>query len=503
MAVRDLRGYTEELEKYGELKNIDLEVHWNLEASAITAMNAMTGGPALLFNNLKGYGPGNGRLAGCYYTGPWEQPWRRYNIALGLHPDTSYDDFMYEYLARAGNTIKPNQVSTGDCKEVILTGDDVNLFKFPWPYIHKGDGGRYGTIGFFAIKDPDSDWVNWSNYRALMLGKNKMTLLMSKGQQGGFLFYEKWEPKGKPCPVAYVVGGDPSYFMASASYLPEGQNEVDMAGGLRDAPVELVKCETHDLLVPADAEIVIEGFILPGKRVDEGPFGEYFGFIHGPRRPMPLIQVTCITHRENPIIPFVPEGIKGTDGQTLASCTWCIGFWAYLALVKGYPVKRVWMPRETPYNMFVVSMDRLSPGIAKEIMDSTFHLSPMGHIDHIALVDGDIDPKDVGQFVEEFATKMHPKKDFLMTDWNMPKVTLTVYLSPEERKQGLTKKMAFDCTTKEWDEETMGPKRMTFETLYSDDVQEWAIEKYNSLGLEEKAISRKVEDVELFIPTTS
>jgi 4-hydroxy-3-polyprenylbenzoate decarboxylase len=274
---------------------------------------------------------------------------------------------------------------------------------------------------------------------------------------------------------------------------------MDMAGGLRDAPVELVKCETNDLLVPADAEIIIEGIVQPHKRVDEGPFGEYFGFIHGPRRPMPLFQVQCVTHRKDPVIPFVCEGIRGTDGQTLASVTWSIGIFAYMAIEKGYPVKRVWMPRETPYNMFIVAVDHSTPGMIHELMDYYYQMSPMGHIDHVAFVDADVDPMDLPQFIEDWATKMHPKNDLKMTDWNMPKVTLTVYLSPEERKAGLTKKMGFDATTKDWDE-SEGPKRITFETLYPEELHDAIAEKWNALGLKEKAQLRKVEDLDLFIP---
>ena len=497
MAKMDLRDYIRKLREYGELKDIDLEVHWNLESAAIASMSAITGGPAVLFNNITGYN--QGRLTSGLFAGPYQQTWRRFNIALGLDPDTSYDDFTYEYLARAGNTIKPNQVDTGPCKEIIKTGKDVNLFDFPWPYLHYGDGGRYGTIQTLITKSLQTDWVNWGNYRCLILGKNKVTFLMSKGQQASLMFYQQYEPANIPMPFAIAIGGDPAYFLAAASPIPEGENEMDMAGGLRDAPVELVKCETNDLLVPADSEIVIEGVVEPHKRVDEGPFGEYIGFIHGPRRPMPLFQVQCITHRKDPIIPFVCEGLRGTDGQTLASVTWGIGLFADLVIREGYPVKRVWIPRETHYNMPIIALDHSTPGMVQEIMDSFFRRGTSGHFDHCVLVDADVDPKDIGQFVEDWTTKMHPKNDFRITEWNMPKVTLTVYLSPEERKEGLTKKIAFDATTKEWDE-SKGPKRLNFESLYPEDMHESVAGKWNALGLKEKAKLNKFKDMGLFIP---
>jgi 4-hydroxy-3-polyprenylbenzoate decarboxylase len=194
------------------------------------------------------------------------------------------------------------------------------------------------------------------------------------------------------------------------------------------------------------------------------------------------------------------EGIKGSDGQTLASCTWCIGFTAYLRFTKGYPVKRVWMPRETPYNMFIISVEKTDPGILWEIFDSTFHLSPMGHIDHIAFVDSDVDPMDIAQFVEDFGLKLHPSRDWHMTNWEMPKVTLTVYLTPEERKIGLTSKMYLDCTTKN---EKAEPKRVTFETLYPEDLQHRVVEKWGKWGIPGKPRISKAEDIELFVPTTA
>ena len=499
MAKMDLRDFIGKLKEAGELKEIDREVHWNLEASAIAAMSAITGGPGVLFNNISGYE--EGRLASGLFSGPQEQFWRRYNIILNLHPDASYEDFMYEYIARLGNPINPTQVDRGPCKEVIKIGKDVNLFDFPWPYLHYGDGGRYGTILSLITKDLNTDWVNWGNYRCLILGKNKLTFLMSKGQQAGIMFYQKYEPANKPMPFAIAIGGDPVYFIAAAVALPEGTNEVNVAGGIRDAPVELVKCETNDLLVPADSEIVIEGVVQPHKRVDEGPFGEYFGFIHGPRMPMPLFEVHCITHRKNPIMPFVCEGITGTDGQTLVSTIWSITPFGYLRLQKGYPVKSFWIPREVAYDLFICGLDqdRLTPGVVKEIMDTVYSAGTNAHLDYMAFMDGDVDIKDFSRFVEDWTTKMHPKNDFLKTDWNMPKVTLTVFLSPEEKKIGLDSKHAFDCTTKDW-KERKGPKRINFESLYPEEMYESIVGKWNALGLEEKAKLQKVKELDLFIP---
>jgi 3-polyprenyl-4-hydroxybenzoate decarboxylase len=149
--------------------------------------------------------------------------------------------------------------------------------------------------------------------------------------------------------------------------------------------------------------------------------------------------------------------------------------------------------------MPIIALDHSTPGMIQEIMDYFFRRGTSGHFDHCAFVDADVDPKDLGQFVEEWSTKMHPKNDFRITEWNMPKVTLTVYLSPEERKAGLTQKIAFDATTKEWDE-SKGPKRIDFESLYPEDMHDSIAEKWNALGLKEKADIKKAHGLGRLIP---
>lgn len=465
----DLREYIERLKAEGELLEVETEVDWNLEAAAISAMNGRIGGPALLFRKVKGY-PEGYRLAGNLFGGRKGREWIRYAIALGLDPGISYEEFIGEYLRRLGAPIKPMVVDQGPCKEEIHLGKDVNLFEFPWPYLHQGDGGRYGTIQSVITKDYYSDWVNWGNYRAMVHTKNKLGVLLSRGQQCAYQFYEHWEPNNTPMPFCIAIGGDPVYFMAACSYSPEGVNEVDVAGGLRQAPIQLVKAETNDLYVPADCEIVIEGEVRPGERMDEGPFGEYFGFVHGPRQPMPVFRVTAITHRRNPIFPFVCEGVRGTDGNTVCSVLWSIALYAALRFLLGYPVTGVFLPLETPYSAPVVAVERgkADPGAVAEMAAYMQQLGPFGHIDHEIFVDGHVKPWEVGAWLREVALKADPVKGIHVSAPNMWKVTLNVYQTPEELRAGMGSKIFIDATTGKQEV----PQVVTLRDLYPGDVLE-------------------------------
>src|SRR3990172_8047951 len=303
----DLRDHIQRLKDVGDLIEVDGEVDWNLEAAAIESMMGRLNGPALLFNRIKGIR--EGRLLSGHFRGrSILNDHRRAAIALGMDPDINWQGFRDECVRRFSSPIPPMEVSTGPCKENIVMGEEVNLFAFPFPYIHFGDGGRAGTLQAWIGKDPDIAWTNWGNYRIQFHSRNKLGGLLLPGKHMADMFYLKYEPRGQPMPVCIAIGGDPAITLAGVIPVPRGQNEADYAGALRGEPMELVRAETNELLVPANAEIVIEGEMRPHERVDEGPFGEFIGFMHGPRVPRPVLRVTCITYRNNPIVPFEMEG---------------------------------------------------------------------------------------------------------------------------------------------------------------------------------------------------
>jgi UbiD family decarboxylase len=221
---------------------------------------------------------------------------------MGLPQETPVKDLINEYRRRIDKPIDPVLVNCGPCKENIVRGEDLDLLKFPVPYWHPRDGGRYiGTWYALISKDLETGTRNAGLYRMMVVDKDTIAIGFLPFSHLG-LHYSKAEDAGKPLPVAAVIGCDELLVMAAAAPYPYGVDEIAMAGALKQMPIELVKCETSNIEVPANAEIILEGEILPYERVEEGPFGEHTGYHGGPVRMRPIFKVKCITYRNNPIL---------------------------------------------------------------------------------------------------------------------------------------------------------------------------------------------------------
>ncbi|MFN3535454.1 MAG: UbiD family decarboxylase domain-containing protein, partial [Desulfatiglandales bacterium] len=274
---KDNREYIEALRKSGDVVDIYEEVHWDLELGAIVRRVCEKKGPAAFFHKITDYP--NFRAFGAPIA-----TYRRLAVALGLEPETPIPKIAEEYTRRTkGQPIKPKIIDKKDapCKEVILLGEDADLFDLLAPMVHDGDGGRYiGTWHFVVAKDLDTDFVNWGMYRQMVYDEKTMVgPILPFSDMGKML--TKYAAKNLPMPFATVIGPDP--LSAIASSAPSPIDEVDFTGMLMGEPVELVKCETSDLYVPAHAEIIIEGVIIPNVLLDEAPFGEYTGYRTSPR----------------------------------------------------------------------------------------------------------------------------------------------------------------------------------------------------------------------------
>src|SRR6202167_2201040 len=318
----DMRGWIKALDAAGELARIDAEGDWNIELGTVARLAQGAGtGPALLFNNIRDYGA-NSRCRQVM-TGSLASH-RRLAMLMGLPPDTHP-----RQLVKLGRTIltegiAPKIVKTGPVKENIVKGDDIDLYEFPVPQWNRIDGGRYIlTYGGVVTKDPNSGVMNVGVYRGMVAGKNKIPILMWRAQHIGH-HATAWQQAGhKEMPIAVAIGWEPSLGFVSGAPVPKGLCEYDVMGAIRGAPVELVKCETVDLHVPATAEIVIEGYlgIDPDSYVMEGPFAEFTGYVAGDRSPKPAIRVTCITHRTDPILRGTIEGSMPCSFSEHAVCS--------------------------------------------------------------------------------------------------------------------------------------------------------------------------------------
>ena len=307
MGFMDMRQWIGMLEKDNELRRIGAEVDWDREIGTIARRVLEKKGPALLFENIKGY-----RDARCskVFTGGLGDR-RRLALALGLPRDVSNAELVQYVMKKNKETIAPRIVSGGPVKDLIVVGDKVDQTEFPVPKWGFREGGRYiHTFSAIVTRDPDTRVMNVGIYRGMIGRKDTTPFLLIKGGQHWGQHFVKYAGKGQPMPVACVIGWDPIMPFLAGSPIPVGICEYDVMGAYRGEPAELVKCETVDLEVPASAEIVLEGFISddPATYESEGPFGEFTGYVSDVPTLRPTMKITCITHRRDPIFRGCLEG---------------------------------------------------------------------------------------------------------------------------------------------------------------------------------------------------
>ena len=475
MAIKDSREFVERLDKVGEIVRVKQVVDWDCEAGAIVRRTCETQGPAVLFENIKDY-PGH-RILGASCAS-----FKRVAVGLDLDPEISIRELCDEVYLRAERRIKPVVVAKAPCQENVVTGEDVDLTAFPAPLVHDGDGGRYiSTWHFVVTKDPASDWVNWGMYRQMIHSKNLMGGLMLPTSEAGKMKAE-YEAKGQNMPFATVIGADPVCLMAGGFPVGPGISEVDVAGGLRGVPVELVKCKTNDLMVPANAEIIIEGEVLRGVTLEEGPFGEFTGYRTAPRTPRPVYKVNCITWRNNPILTMSNMGMPVDDSHvTTVPLGYIIPIRRLLEAQK-LPVTGVFVPPEMVGFGIIVGTKVPYNHIATHIAHIVFSVPVLwGYCSKLIVVDDTVDPYNMTEVLHAVATKCHPTRG--VTTFPTCGTPLQPYLSLQERLQGHSSHLVLDCTWPvEWDPETEKPPMVSFKHMYTEEMQKKVLENWSSYG---------------------
>jgi UbiD family decarboxylase len=386
MPFRDLREFIEQLRSEGELAEIPAEAGWRYEIGGIVRRNLDLKGPALLFKNIKDYS------TSLFTCGVSTYP--RVSLALNLPSHEPLERIISEFRKRIKKPIKPQKAMPGPCKENILIGDDVDLLRFPVPLWQAGDGGRYiGTWHGVITRDPETGWTNAGMYRVMIHDKKTLGILIARDQHIG-LHYEKYRKMNKPMPVAIVIGMDPALPLTFLTPLPAEMNEYDFAGGLRGEPVDLVKCETVDLEIPASAEIVIEGEIPHDERRMEGPFGEWMGHYGGKPGPRPVIHIHCITHRNNPIFRGTLEGKPINEDHICTSVALSALAHNFLEETLGIPgIRGVHFPAASGgWGMGIVSLNQRYPAHSRTVVHALLGSKTGAFLKNVVIVDEDIDP---------------------------------------------------------------------------------------------------------------
>ena len=478
--IKDLREYLRVLESIDDLEHVDRPVSAKLEAAAITRWSTEQQRPAPLFNNVEGAAPGF-RLLGAAgaLSSDRRHPLARVALSLGLSHDVTARELVEHLVAAHGKApIPPKLVSaeSAPCKQNILLGDDATLDRFPVPQVHEDDGGRYvNTWGIIVARTPDGRWTNWSISRIMMIDGRRMTGLVLPQQHIGVIWQE-WEKLGKPMPFAVVQGGDPGVPMIGGMPIPEDMDEGSFLGALYGEPVEVVRCETVDLDVPASAEVVIEGHLSITRDATEGPYAEFHGYALPETSPEPVYMIEAITYRDNPIWPVTSTGRPPDDSQIAPA----VGVSAeVVALLRnaGLPITTAWLLVDTACHWMIITVPSNWCDVLPETSTTEFahrvgelmSTSRVGHMCPVTyLLDDDIDPSNVSDVLWALGTRIHPH--LRQEQWQVPILPWYQCYSEEERHSGRGPIVVHDgLLTPVGDGR---PRPATFDSLYPPDIRE-------------------------------
>jgi 2,5-furandicarboxylate decarboxylase 1 len=426
--MQDLRSFLQLLEDEGELARITSPVALDQEIGAVCLRNLRMSGPGLLFECPEGK---DVRLAVDLLASR-----RRYALTLGVEPE----QLAAEWNRRTKNLLAPVLVENGMCQQNVLVGDQVDLTELPVPIWNALDGGPYLTLGCHISKDPDSQVRNVGIYRNQIHDRNTLGILV---EPYGHLRHQWSKRPNESFPVAIVLGADPVVPMAAVAPVPYGRDELAVAGALRGKPIDLVRCVTVPLEVPAAAEIVIEGEILLDDLRDEGPFGEFTGYYGGHRAARPIIRVKAITHRDRPILHAVYEGTPPSGSAIIVAVPREAELMRQISLPG---VKRAHMTRGGGGALHaVLSVDKPYEGFGKYVGLAVLGTTAGRGIKQVTVVDDDIDPADPIQVEWAIATRVQPHRDIEILS-ELPGIILDPSLPRREQRPPLTSKMIIDAT---------------------------------------------------------
>lgn len=452
--INDLRDFVAGCEAKGQLHRIRAEVDWNLELSHICKINEGKKGPALLFENITGC-PG-WRLLGSGLCSS-----ERLSILMDM-PNKGILELAGEWksLTTGENLIPPKILSEGPVFENIIEGNKLNLMSLPVPRFMPLDGGRYiGTAVSVVTQDPDTGWTNVGTYRMMLLDEHRTCIQFHHGKHAD-LMLDRYREMGKPMPTAVIIGSDPLLFVVASSTAPWGVSEYDMLGALRRAPFEVVKSDMTGLLVPARAEIVLEGEVNPDRSsyTQEGPFGEYTGYYstkEGDEYLEPVFEVKRIFHRNNPIFWVTTTGQPVSDIHMISALQISASLWSDLRDMRIPGIQSVYaIPEACGRLWVVVSIKQRYPGHSTQVAHAVAG-STSGHyrLKTVVIVDEDIPADDITKVIWALSTRLDPARSVhILERTRGGPLDPAVYI--DERDVGT--KLILDATIPfEWDRKPM------------------------------------------------
>ena len=457
MKYSNLNDYITSLEKHGLLKRIQAEVSTDLEITEITDRTMAIDGPALLFENVSGHKmPVLTNLFGSH---------KKMSLALGVEDVEQIADRISALLNTVQNPPKttgaklkllgellkigrlsPKTVQKAPCQEVIITGEDVNLFELPilknWPQ----DGGKFITLPLVITQDPSKSSQNYGIYRMQVYDKNT-TGMHWQTHKGAAEHYRNTTDR---LDVSVAIGSDPATIWSGSAPLPPDVDEMLLAGFVRNSPVKLVKCITNDLKVPANSEIVLEGYVLKDEEKMEGPFGDHTGY-YSEAALYPVLHVTAITHRNKPIYPSALVGKPPKEDYWMGKVTERV----FLPLIKlTLPeVEDINMPAEGIFhNMLIVSINKRYPGQAYKVMNGLWGMGLLSLTKTIIVVDNFVNVHNISELAWRVLCNINYDTDILVSKGPLDDLDHSNPSAKFGAKLGIdaTRKIAGEGYTSDW-----------------------------------------------------
>ncbi len=469
----DLRAWLSEVEQADSLKRVDSEVDWDEEMAAITYISHKEeGAPALLFENVKDYPEGYRVLFNMFSSSP-----TRLGIAMREGPDLSEHDLIQSARDKLTARKEPTQVSRDDAAVFENTdeGDDVDLWKFPVPKMWPGDGGRFiGTADLTITRNPETGALNMGTYRQMIHNENQTGLFTSPGKDLRLHMKKAWA-KGEPLEVVAVYGVLPELYLASQLTFGEDLSELEVAGGIRDAPIEVTEGQITDLPIPANAEIAVEGKLYPNEQKMEGPFGEFTGYYGRPEEPAEVHTVEAVHHRDDPILTCaLMADYPGCDINLTYSVGRSARIWNDLDSLGIPGVKGVYAhpAGASGMSMTVVSVEQQYAGHAKQAATLAAQCPGGAYFSKfIVVVDEDVNPADTNQVIWAMATRWDAEQhtDKLTDTWSTP--LDPARNPPQDRPYG--SQLLIDATKEHKYIDDFPPRTAVREEMYENVVDRW------------------------------
>jgi 2,5-furandicarboxylate decarboxylase 1 len=434
----DLRGFLDFLCQHhpDQVMHVEREVDPRFEVTALLAKLEQQGRyPVVIFRNVRG-----SRMPVVTNV---HASFARLAMAIGLPETASVPEFTAEYGRREDRPLEPILVPRDEApvKQVVLQGDEVNLFDLPLLTYHEKDAGAYATLGYAVMRDPDTGVRNAGIYRLMRQGRNEFGIQISETAHGHYIL-KKHLKRGEPTPMAVFIGHHPAVHLGCLSFAPFDTDEFTFAGAMLGQPLRTVRCETLDLEVPADAEMVLECEILPDLRRPEAPFGEYPG-TYGPQRINPVVRVNAISMRRDPL--YQSSFVGHADNLLLSGVT-RLAYILKTVRIASPTVKAVYVPPSGRCRYICyIAMEKLIEGDPKNAAMAAFAADPF--LKFVVVVDDDVDILNDSDVLHAIATRVRADRDTFMVTYSRGSPLDPASYDPAAGSHLVTK-VAVDATRK-------------------------------------------------------